>query len=77
MEKQKQEKEKPRYFILMASTADADDGWSLVCTKQTKADVEDHINDRSLYPDPTAWEFKVILGREIPVDFPAKIRLKG
>lgn len=65
-----------KYFVFVASATDPDNNWSLAQTVERMSEVKRHMNDRNLYPDPTAWQFKVIKGRELTVDFQAMVSIK-
>ena len=63
-----------KHFVFIRSKDDADQSWGLAFQGATLREVRDHMNDRSLYKEPTDWTFLVIKGRELPVDFQAVVK---
>lgn len=63
-----------KHFVFVKSANEPDEGWELVMIDATLKEVRGHMNDRTIYPDPTAWKFLVIKGKKLPVDFQAVVK---
>ena len=63
-----------KHFVFFKSKDDAEASWGLALEGATLPEVRAHMNDRNRYTDPTIWEFMVIKGRELPVDFEAVVK---
>ena len=63
-----------KHFVFVKSANDSDASWGLALEGATLREVRNHMNDRSLYKDPTDWVFLVIKGRILPVNFQATVK---
>lgn len=63
-----------KHFVFVKPTNDPETSWGLALKDATLKEVRAHMNNRSLFPDPTEWLFMVIKGRELPVDFQAVVK---
>ena len=65
-----------KHFVLIRPKGDPDESYGLPLEDATLKEARAHMNDRNLYPDPTAWKFRLFRGTELSVDFQAVVKIK-
>lgn len=68
------EKAKPQYFVFAATGTEVV-GFKHMTTVATMKEVKAHLDDKDIYADPSDWGFLVIKGRELKIDFEAKVSI--
>lgn len=63
-----------KHFVFFKSKGDAEASWGLALEEATLREVRNHMNNRTIYKDPTEWTFKIIKGRELAVNFQAVVK---
>lgn len=65
-----------KHFVFVTNADEPDGPWGLALKDATLKEAKACMNDRNLYPDPTAWKFKLIRGTELPIEFHAVVKVK-
>ena len=64
------------YFVFAKTTDPEDTVWGFQLETKDFKEVKAHMNNRSLYRDPSGWEFKIIRGRELEVNLEATVTVR-
>jgi len=62
------------YFVFVRHKSDeSDNNWGLTLETEIPKDVREHVNNKSTFPNPADWEFRVIKGRTLEVGVQAVV----
>lgn len=64
-----------KHFVFFKPKNDAEASWGLALEEATPREVRAHMNNRTIYKDPTEWTFKIIRGRELPTEFEVVVKI--
>ena len=65
-----------KHFVLVTSADEPDGPFGLPLEDATLKEAKAHIDNRTIYPDPTAWKFRLFRGTELPIEFRAVVKIK-
>lgn len=65
-----------KHFVFVKAKDDPGESWGLPLEDATLPEARAYMNNRSIYPDPTAFRFRLFRGTELPVHFEAVVKIK-